>query len=63
MWTYEPRGDADGGRVFVSIPGHYSWTFDDPIFRIVVLRGLAWVSREPIDRFNALVPLGARIQR
>ncbi|MFN7796939.1 MAG: ThuA domain-containing protein [Planctomycetota bacterium] len=59
MWTYEPGG----GRVFVSIPGHYSWTFDDPIFRIVVLRGLAWVAREPIDRFNELVPLGARMKR
>ncbi|MFM9065183.1 MAG: ThuA domain-containing protein [Pirellula sp.] len=59
MWTYE----SGGGRVFVSIPGHYSWTFDDPIFRIVVLRALAWVSREPIDRYNELVPLGARMKR
>jgi putative heme-binding domain-containing protein len=59
LWTHE-RGN---GRVFVSIPGHYSWTFDDPIFRIVLLRGMAWVMREPIDRFNELVPLGARITR
>ncbi|MFN6399623.1 MAG: ThuA domain-containing protein [Planctomycetota bacterium] len=59
LWTYEPGQ----GRVFVSIPGHYSWTFDDPIFRAVVLRAMAWVSKEPIDRFNELVPLGARIQR
>ncbi|HND53465.1 MAG TPA: ThuA domain-containing protein, partial [Pirellulaceae bacterium] len=27
------------GRVFVSIPGHYSWSFDDPLFRILLLRG------------------------
>ena len=28
----------DRGRVFVSIPGHYMWTFDDPAFRLVLLR-------------------------
>jgi type 1 glutamine amidotransferase len=59
LWTYE----KNKGRVFVSIPGHYSWTFDDPIFRIVLLRSFAWVANEPIDRFNALVPLGARIKK
>ena len=59
LWTYE----KNNGRVFVSIPGHYSWTFDDPIFRIVLLRSFAWVANEPIDRFNALVPLGARIKK
>lgn len=59
MWTYE-RGR---GRVFVSIPGHYSWTFDDPIFRTLLLRGIAWSAREPVDRFNDLVPLGSRMSR
>ena len=59
LWTYEPGQ----GRVFVSIPGHYSWTFDDPIFRTVILRAMAWTAREPIDRFNELVPLGARVTR
>ncbi len=57
VWSYE-RGQ---GRVFVSIPGHYSWTFDDPLFRILLLRGIAWSARQPIDRFNELVPLGARM--
>jgi putative heme-binding domain-containing protein len=55
FWTTEPEG---GGRVFVSIPGHYSWTFDDPLFRLILLRGLAWSSREPVDRFNPLVHAG-----
>src|SRR5262249_32425322 len=41
FWTTEPSK----GRVFVSIPGHYSWTFDDPLFRVVLLRGLAWAAR------------------
>ena len=55
--------DHNPGRVFVSIPGHYSWTFDDPLFRILLLRGIAWTAREPVDRFNDLVPLGARVSR
>jgi putative heme-binding domain-containing protein len=57
LWTYE-RGK---GRVFVSILGHYSWTFDDPLFRTLVFRGIAWTAGEPVDRFNDLAPIGARI--
>jgi len=49
------------GRVFVSILGHYSWTFDDPYFRTLLLRGIAWSARESVDRFNEIVPLGACI--
>jgi putative heme-binding domain-containing protein len=56
LWTVE----SGTGRVFVSIPGHYSWTFDDPLFRILLLRGIAWTAHEPVDRFNNLVFLGAR---
>jgi type 1 glutamine amidotransferase len=51
------------GRVFVSIPGHYSWTFDDPLFRVLVLRGIAWTAREPVDRFNDLVWPGADVAK
>jgi putative heme-binding domain-containing protein len=57
FWTVE-RG---GGRVFVSIPGHFAWTFDDPLFRVLLLRGIAWAAGEPVDRFNELVTPGARI--
>jgi len=46
MWTTE-KGQ---GRVFVSIRGHYCWTFDDPLFRILLLRGIAWTAKEPVDR-------------
>jgi putative heme-binding domain-containing protein len=49
------------GRVFVSIPGHYTWTFDDPLFRLLILRGMAWTAGEPVDRFNELTTLGARL--
>jgi putative heme-binding domain-containing protein len=59
FWTTEPSK----GRVFVSIPGHYSWTFDDPLFRVVLLRGIAWAAREPVDRFNDLVWPGADVAK
>ena len=59
MWTTE-KGK---GRVFVSIPGHYSWTFDDPLFRILLLRGIAWTAHEPVDRFNDLATPGARMTK
>ena len=52
MWTFEPK---IGGRVFVSIPGHFAWTFDDPIFRTLLLRGIAWTANESVDRFNDLI--------
>lgn len=58
FWTLEPSA----GRVFVSIPGHYSWTFDDPLFRVLLLRGFAWTARQPVDRFNELVTLGVELK-
>jgi putative heme-binding domain-containing protein len=57
FWTREHAG----GRVFVSIPGHFAWTFDDPLFRTLLLRGVAWTAKEPVDRFNDLVLPGARV--
>lgn len=57
FWTVE-RGR---GRVFVSIPGHYMWTFDDPTFRLLLLRGIAWCGRRDVDRFNDLIWLDARV--
>lgn len=59
FWTTEPGK----GRVFVSIPGHYSWTFDDPLFRVLLLRGIAWTAREPVDRFNDLAWPGADVAK
>ncbi|MEM7383562.1 MAG: ThuA domain-containing protein [Verrucomicrobiota bacterium] len=49
------------GRIFVSIPGHYSWTFDDPLFRTLLLRGIAWSGGEPVDRFNNLIEAGVTV--
>ncbi len=51
FWTY-----AQGkGRVFGCVPGHFCWTFDDPYFRILVLRGMAWAAGENPYRFDELV--------
>jgi hypothetical protein len=57
LWTFE----RDNGRVFVSIPGHYTWTFDDPLFRLILFRGICWAAKQPLDRFHELVLLGARV--
>lgn len=57
MWVRE----QGKGRVFVSIPGHYTWTFDDPLFRLLILRGVAWTAHEPINRFNDLTTIGSRM--
>lgn len=57
LWVRE----QNKGRVFVSIPGHYNWTFDDPYFRLLLLRGIAWTARQPVDRLSDLATIGARI--
>ncbi len=56
MWTVE-KGP---GRVYVNILGHYTWTFDDPLFRVLLLRGMAWAAHEPVDRWTDLATVGAR---
>jgi type 1 glutamine amidotransferase len=58
IWTAQ-RGK---GRAFCSILGHYTWTFDDPYFRLTVLRGMAWAARESPFRFDPLVLRGARVR-
>lgn len=59
VWSLE----SGKGRVFVSIAGHYSWTFDDPLFRVLLLRAIAWTAREPVDHFNDLVWPGAELAK
>jgi putative heme-binding domain-containing protein len=58
LWTLE----REAGRVFGCIPGHYMWTFDDPLYRLLVLRGISWAARlEDVDRLSELSTIGARI--
>ena len=54
LWTFE-KGK---GRVVGCVLGHYSWTFADPLFRVLILRGMAWAAGEPIDRFERLALSG-----
>ncbi|HMO65606.1 MAG TPA: ThuA domain-containing protein, partial [Verrucomicrobiota bacterium] len=54
VWVKE----AGPGRVFVCIPGHFTWTFDDPLYRVLLLRGLAWAAGQPVDRFTELATVG-----
>ena len=58
FWTYN-RGK---GRIFGCVPGHFTWTFDDPLFRLVLLRGAAWAAGESPYRFDGLVLRGATIR-
>lgn len=53
MWTTE----VGRGRVFVSTVGHNYFTFNDPYFRILLLRAMAWTMRESFEPFKPLVML------
>ncbi len=57
MWMRE----HGKGRVFVCLPGHYTWTFDDPMYRLLLLRGISWAGGEPVDYLTDLSCVGARI--
>lgn len=58
FWTYA----CGKGRVFGCVPGHFDWTFDDPFFRILVLRGIAWAAGESPYRFDELVLRGVPLR-
>jgi len=59
FWTYE----YGKGRVFGCVLGHYTWTFDDPYFRLLLLRGMAWSARQWPYRFDALAPRGIALSQ
>jgi type 1 glutamine amidotransferase len=50
VWTFE-KGK---GRVFGCILGHYTWTHEDPIYRILILRGIAWAGAVDANEFDRL---------
>lgn len=49
------------GRVFGCVPGHYTRTFEDPVFRLLLLRGVAWSAGEAPDRFDELAAPAANL--
>jgi hypothetical protein len=53
MWTKE----VGPGRVFATAVGHNYFTFNDPYFRIILLRAMAWTMNESFDPFKPLVTL------
>lgn len=56
LWTLERRNS----RIVGCIPGHYTWTFDDPLFRILVFRSICWAGKqENVDRLAELGTVGA----
>ncbi len=51
MWTFQ----KDKGRVFASIFGHYTWTWKDPFYRLIVLRAIAWAAGNDPASLESLV--------
>ena len=51
FWCFE-RGQ---GRVFGCVPGHRAGTFEQPLFRKLLLRGTAWAAGEDPALFDKLV--------
>ena len=51
FWTYT----LGKGRVFGTTTGHFTYTYFDPYFRILFLRGVAWALDENPAPFMPLV--------
>ncbi len=56
LWTYQ----NGPGRVFASIVGHYTWTLNDPLYRLLVLRGIAWAGGADPATFESLAVAQAK---
>lgn len=50
FWCYQ----SGGGRVFGCVPGHRAETFDAPMFRTLLFRGIAWAAGDLPSRWDAL---------
>ena len=53
-WTFESKE----GRVFGNILGHFTWTLDDPWYRLLTLRALAWTAKRPVNDLDSLLEGG-----
>jgi type 1 glutamine amidotransferase len=51
FWTYT----SGKGRVFGTTTGHYTYTYFDPMYRLILLRGIAWSLKENPTPFMPLV--------
>jgi type 1 glutamine amidotransferase len=57
LWTFSPPGKP--GKVYGFIMGHLNASFNDPLFRGVLMRGMAWVGNTEFSRFRPAVYSGA----
>jgi hypothetical protein len=57
LWTIE----HGKGRVFCTTLGHYTWTLDDPLARALILRGIGWAAKEPVERLEWLALDGVKL--
>ena len=51
FWTYR----SGKGKVFGTTTGHFTYTYYDPLYRLLLLRGIAWVMDEDPKVFMPLV--------
>jgi hypothetical protein len=51
FWTFQ----SGKGRVFGTTMGHYTYTYYDPMYRLLLMRGLAWTLNEDPAPFMPLV--------
>ena len=59
LWTLE----REKSRIVGCIPGHYTWTFDDPLFRVLIFRSICWAAREQnVDRLAELSTVGVTMR-
>lgn len=57
LWTFSPPGKP--GKVYGFMMGHLNASFNDPLFRGLLMRGMAWVGDTEFSRFRPAVYSGA----
>jgi type 1 glutamine amidotransferase len=54
FWTYT----SEKGRVFGTTTGHFTYTYHDPMYRLLLVRGIAWALEEKPEAFMPIVFAG-----
>ena len=54
FWTYT----SGKGRVFGTTTGHFTYTYHDPMYRLLLVRGIAWALEEKPAAFMPIVFAG-----
>jgi type 1 glutamine amidotransferase len=57
IWTYEhtlPGGQP--ARAFVYMEGHTYANFENPVIKNLLLRGIAWAAKRPVEELVSYVP-------